>query len=77
MKYGRDIEVGDDLLFTGRLHRITDIKDYVHPVVTKGETWRTAYARRPGEVTLTDGTWGITLEPDQSYEVREGDGQDG
>lgn len=63
---GADLRVGDDLLFCGKPHRITDFEPYSHPLVTKGETWRIAYSR-------TDATareqWGMTIEPDGSYEI--------
>ena len=64
---GQDVEVGDDLWFLGKVHRITRIKPYAHPVVTKGETWRIAYADEPSGVYQK--AWSITLEPRGHYNV--------
>lgn len=67
MKYGRDVVVGDDIIFLGTPHRITRIEPYTHPVVTGGETWATAYADT--SAAAYQAAWGITLEPDQQYET--------
>ena len=65
---GSEVKVGDDLIFAGTPHRITRIEPYVHPVVTHGETWATAYADTPKAAYKI--AWGITLEPDtRAYEI--------
>jgi hypothetical protein len=66
-KRGAEVEVGDDLWFLDKPYRITRIEDYVHPVVTRGETWRIAYS--DGPVFGARWAWGITLEPDGRYET--------
>jgi hypothetical protein len=60
---GQEVKVGDDLWCLGKPHRITRIEPYTHPIVTRGEEWRSADADGP------DGTtpWGITLEFDHGY----------
>lgn len=60
MKLGKEIEVGDVLVFSGTPHRVATIEDYTHEVVTSGEPWRIARA--------SDG-WGITLCPLVPHEV--------
>lgn len=59
-KYGKEIEVGDVLVFLGTPHRVATIEDYCHESITAGETWRIARA--------SDG-WGITLAPIVPLEV--------
>lgn len=54
---GQEVQVGDDLWSGGTPHRITRIKDYTHPLVTRGEPWRTAICDGPGG----EKAWGITL----------------
>lgn len=54
IKLGKDIVVGDIIMFFGTPHRVATLVDYVHPVVTEGETWRIARA---------DDGWGISLAP--------------
>lgn len=60
VKLGKDIEVGDVLMFFGTPHRVATLEPYSHPVVTDGEMWRIARA--------ADG-WGITLAPTTRVEV--------
>jgi hypothetical protein len=67
MSLGSEIKVGDDLLFLGAVHRITDLRPYSHPVVTGGEVWRTAYSRTPAETQVSDRTWGITIDPNGTH----------
>jgi hypothetical protein len=72
---GSEVEAGDDLLFLGSVRRITDIEPYEHPKAAEygwGPGWRIAWSCQPGEM-LTRGNrekvWGITLEPQCTYEV--------
>lgn len=67
---GSEIKVGDDLIFLGTPHRITDIVPYRHPNAGKygWPTWFTAYARTT-EPVITPLTWGITIEPGIEYEI--------
>jgi hypothetical protein len=62
---GQEVRVGDDLWAFGKPHRITRIKDYAHPVVTRGEQWRIAYSDGPD--TGGEKAWGITLEYNHGY----------
>lgn len=55
-------------MFLGVPHRVTDFRDYSHPVVTGGDTWRIAYSRKSDSM-ITDSTWGMTIEPGGTYEV--------
>ncbi|SKL83932.1 Uncharacterised protein [Mycobacteroides abscessus subsp. massiliense] len=59
-KRGRDIQVGDDLVFEGKVHRITRITPYdqTRAGLPAGTGWRTADA---------EFGWGITLNPDADY----------
>jgi hypothetical protein len=66
---GSELKVGDDLEFLGKIFRVTDIVEYVHPVVTGGEKWAIAYSRKPTEIKIGPLTWGITIERDGSYEI--------
>ena len=63
-KLGREIEIGDIIVFLGRPRRISEIQDYSHNpwgfVGWHGDPWRIAKA--------ADG-WGITLDPDQRFEI--------
>lgn len=75
---GKDVQVGDDLLFLGTAHRITDIEPL--DSIQYPDGWRIAYARRPDQLKLTarnrGDVWGITLEPDADhYEVSRAGGQ--
>lgn len=62
---GQDVRVNDDLWAFGTPHRITRIEPYVHPVVTRGEPFRIAYADGPGG--QGERAWGITLEYGHGY----------
>jgi hypothetical protein len=63
---GQDVRVGDDLWSLGQVHRITGIRTYRHPVVTRGEDWRSAQsALGPGGYGAL--SWGITLEYDHGF----------
>lgn len=64
---GQHVKVGDDLWFLGRPHRITRIEPYRHPVITRGEDWRTASSDGPDGVGKA--AWGITLEYCHGYSV--------
>lgn len=65
-KPGSEIAVGDIIVFSGEPHRIRSIRPYTHPVVTGGEPgWRTASVAE----SHAPGAWGITLEPQCTYEV--------
>lgn len=65
---GQDVRVGDDLWVCGGVHRITRIQPYRHPLVTRGEDWRSAISDGPvpgpGKVYQP---FGITLEFDHGY----------
>lgn len=66
-----DLKVGDDLIFLGTVHRITDFGAYKHPKSEEygwGPGWKIAYARTT-EIKVTDHTWGMTIEPDGWYEI--------
>lgn len=65
MVKGQEVRVGDDLWFLGKPHRITRIKRYVHPVVTRNEEWRIAYS--DGPEGMYRAAWGITLEYNHGY----------
>lgn len=60
---GQEVRVGDDLWSMGTPHRVTRITDYTHPVVTRGEPWRTAHSDGPGGARA----WGRTLSFDHGY----------
>lgn len=70
---GQDVRVGDDLWFLGKPYRITRIEPYIHPVVTRGEEWFSAYSDSPDGMYRN--AWGITLEREHgnaaSYEISE------
>jgi hypothetical protein len=59
---GSEIAAGDILVPFGIPHRITRIVPYLHPTIRE-PGWRIAYAG-PGP-----DSWGITLEPQCTYEV--------
>jgi hypothetical protein len=62
---GSDVHIGDDLVFLGKPHRITDIAPY-----PGRPGWRLAWARLPGQVLTranSDVIWGITLGPEAGY----------
>lgn len=63
-KLGRDIAIGDVIMFFGTPHRITEIRDHSdNPwglVGWNGDPWRIAKAADD---------WGITLDPDHRFEV--------
>jgi len=61
-KKGSEVEPGDIIVFLGVPHRVTRVVPYVHPTI-QAPGWRIAYAG-PGPQS-----WGITLEPQGSYEV--------
>lgn len=58
---GSEVRPGDDYHFLSSTHRITRVEPYRHPVVTRGETWLTAYADTPE--AMYQAAWGITVHP--------------
>jgi hypothetical protein len=65
MVKGQEVRVGDDLWFLGKPYRITRIEPYTHPVVTRGEEFRSAYSDGPDR--YYQAAWGITLEFNHGY----------
>ena len=57
---GADVVVGEILVFLGRVHRVTSIEDYRHPLFP-AETWRIAREEPTG--------WEMVLEPWARVEV--------
>lgn len=57
---GRDVKVGDVLLFLGVAHLLIAIEPYPHPL-DEGVEWRIVYGADEG--------WGMTIHPDGWYDV--------
>ena len=70
MKRGREIRVGDDLIFLGTPHRITRIEPYP-PTELNARLWdgkaRIAYSDTAA--ASYKAAWGITLDPNGTYDV--------
>jgi hypothetical protein len=55
-KLGRDVEVGDVLVFLGTHHRVTEFGPGTHLI-------------EGSRIALAADGWGMTLDPSGSYEV--------
>jgi len=64
---GSEVRPGDDYEFLGKVHRITRVEPYSHPVVTRGETWLSASADTSERAYKA--AWGITVHPDRLIRV--------
>ena len=67
-KPGRDIVVGDSLIFLGRAHRVTRIVPYVGNLVDDGTLppdTRIAYEDVPG----VEKPWGMTIPPNDQMQT--------
>jgi hypothetical protein len=68
-KQGRDIQVGDDLWFLNKPHRITSLRPIPEsPLVQDGTLPADTFV---AESHQPDGhVWGMTIDPTQRYTVR-------
>jgi len=66
---GRDVKAGDDLIFLGTPHRITRIEPYRGSLNDElfGREGRVAYSDTAASACRA--AWGITLDPDGTYEI--------
>lgn len=67
-KLGSDLAVGDIIDVLGGPRRITLLVPYTHPTL-KLPDWQIAYSGPRKASAVSRGTWGITIEPQLSYEV--------
>jgi hypothetical protein len=65
-KLGSELEVGDILEVMGGPRRITRLEAYLHPTL-RLPGWQIAYADT--KETAYKNAWGITIEPQLTYQV--------